>query len=205
MIRHLVQRLPGGKGLAVVLVAAALALGGLSVSSVHAPAASAQCFGLTCSGYPYYNNYSYGYPFGYNAYNYYNYGYPNYNNYYNYSYPYYNSYYNYSYPYYNNYYNYSYRYPYYNNYYNYSYGYPYYNNYNYGTYMYPYSSYYTSAYTPTTTYVAPTTTYTPSGVVASPGGPAYMTAGSYCTVGSEQIWVPAGASPAAYGCTGTGS
>ncbi len=189
MIRHLVQRLPGGKSLAVVLVAAAVAVGGLTMSSVSAPQASAQCLSIFC-GYNGYNGFPY---YGYNGYN--SLGYNAYG--YGYSYPY----------------NYGYTYPYNYGYYGYPYSYTYpYNSYSsyypysnsiYNNYSYPYSSYYTpgvSAYSAVPTTSAYTATQP---AIYAGAAPAYMTSGSYCMVGSEQVWVPSGASPESYGCTGS--
>ena len=189
MIRHLIQRLPGGKSLAVVLVAAAVAVGGLTMSSVSAPPASAQCFNVFCgyNGYNGYNGLGYN-SFGYNSLGYNSLGYNAYG--YGYSYPY-NS--GYSYPYSN-----GYTYP--SNYGYYGYPYSYTSPYSNSIYN-NYSSYYAtpgvSAYVATPTY----TTGQPS--IYAGAAPAYATSGSYCMVGSEQVWVPSGASPASYGCSGS--
>lgn len=54
-----------------------------------------------------------------------------------------------------------------------------------------------------TTYVTPSASfYAPAAtsVYASPTAEWSNPGGSYCTLGNDQIWIPAGASPASYGC-----
>jgi hypothetical protein len=56
---------------------------------------------------------------------------------------------------------------------------------------------------PSVGYVAPTYNFvTPSvtSVYAPPTASWANPGGSYCTLGQDQIWIPAGSSPASYGC-----
>jgi hypothetical protein len=74
--------------------------------------------------------------------------------------------------------------------------------YGYPSYPFPFGTNPISMTPITTTNTLGSTALVPAPVhvpvaLAPAGG---TTSGSYCTVGDEQIWVPAGASPAAYGC-----
>jgi hypothetical protein len=56
---------------------------------------------------------------------------------------------------------------------------------------------------PSVGFVTPTYTYAVTGVpsvYAPPASDWVNPGGSYCAIGNDQIWVPAGASPASYGC-----
>ena len=171
-----IRWLPGHKTILVVAAAAALALGGFAIGNANAPSASAQCF--YCGFNNGYNNGFYG---GYN-----NGFYGGYNSYLN---PYFNQ----LNPFYSGYSNSLYGYNGYNSLYGYNglYNYP---NYNYN-YVYPSVATYAAPTTATTVaYTAPVTTTT----VATPN---YSIGGSYCNLkAGGQVWVPSGASPAAYGC-----
>lgn len=172
MVSRFIRRLPGGKSILVVALAAGLAVGGFAFSSANAPSASAQCFGCW-NGFNngFYNGFNNGFWGGWNGFN--NGYWGGYNGLYGYN----------------------------------GLGYGWnglYGN-NYGL-SYPYSNY-QYVYPTVNTYAAPVTTaattvaYTAPVTTTTVATPNYSVGGNYCNLkAGGQVWVPSGASPAAYGC-----
>jgi hypothetical protein len=175
---RLIRRIPGHRGLMIVAMAAALALGGVAMNSTHTPPASAQCFG--CS--PFFNN-GFGFNgffnngFGFNGFN--NFGFSNFCSFGNFGCGF-NS--------------------------------CAFNTFNCGLNTFGCSPFTTVAcgfggsFTPgvnvnLTTIPTTTVATVPATTVVTTPAPNYSVGGNYCNLkNGGQVWVPSGASPAAYGC-----